>query len=372
MPPIEEFGETLAGTSPRAPEHPHMSPTFTLIAAAFMAIATPSEFHLSKHGVILPCGPNGAWDAGMVESPVIWYDSTAHRFAMVYAGYARTRTDARGYKAVARPQIGLAWSDDLLHWTKDPRNPIFGPSGVPGSPDAEGTPGPFIFPSHGTYYLFYFGTTSVGYERGTKTMNVATSRDLITWKRYAGNPIIVPAGDGWRKDAIWHPNIVEHNGTYYLFFNASGVVQGHEEEYTGYAVSNDLLHWQVMDAHSPLIVGSRKPGAWDASGRTGDPSVFFAGGRWFMAYYSWDGTKAQDGIAWTTAREFPLGWRPAAQNPILKVGAAGSFDAQHAHKPFVVVHQNTYYHYYTAVATDQTREIAVATAPLEDLLNVCK
>lgn len=335
------------------------------LLAVIMSLTTPHEPLLSKHGIVLPLGPHGAWDAGMVESPVIWYDSTAHRFAMVYTGYARTRKDTRGYKSVARPQVGLAWSDDLLHWTKDRRNPIFGPSGVPGSSDAEGTPGPFVIHAQGQYFLFYFGTTGVGYEKGVKSMHVATSKDLVTWKRYEGNPVISPAGDGWRKDAIWHPHVMRRGDTYYLFFNASGVAKGHAEEFIGYAVSTDLLHWEVRDADCPLIVGNMNPGAWDASGRTGDPSLFFADGRWFMAYYSWDGKKAQDGIAWTNAEDFPLGWRPVAQNPILKVGPAGSFDAQHAHKPFVVVHNGVYYHYYTAVADDETREIAVATAPLE-------
>ena len=337
-----------------------------------MNTAQPAQVNLTKHGVIIPCGPKGAWDAGMVESPVIWRDSRTGRFAMVYTGYARTREDIRGYKAVARPQVGLAWSDDLMHWQKDPRNPIFGPSGVAGSSDAEGTPGPFVIEAQGTYFLFYFGTTHVGYERGTKAMNVATSTDLVTWKRYEGNPIISPAGSGWRKDAIWHPNVVKHDSTYYLFFNASGVVNGHEEEYIGYAVSPDLLHWDVRDADCPLIVGSMKPGAWDASGRTGDPSVFFAGDRWFMAYYSWDKKNAQDGIAWTTAKGFPLGWRPVPQNPILRIGSPGTFDAQHAAKPFVVVHERVYYHYYASVADDETREIAVATAPLEAITELGK
>lgn len=345
---------------------------FGILFATLLALTMPPEFTLEKHGVILPLGPKGAWDAGMVESPVIWFDSTAGRFAMVYTGYARVRDDIRGYKAVGKPQVGLAWSDDLLHWEKDPRNPIFGPSGIPGTPDAEGTPGPFVIVAQGKYFLFYFGTTSKGYERGTKAMNVATSTDLVTWKRHEGNPIIAPAGSGWRKDAIWHPNVIAHGGKYYLFFNASGVVNGHEEEYIGYAVSTDLLHWDVRDADCPLLVGSMKPGSWDASGRTGDPSVFFAGGRWFMAYYSWDRTNAQDGLAWTTPTEFPLGWRTVPQNPILRIGPPGSFDAVHAAKPFVFLHNGIYHHYYTAVADDERREIAVATAQLDDVIALSK
>jgi predicted GH43/DUF377 family glycosyl hydrolase len=306
----------------------------------------------------------------MVESPVVWFDSHRHRFGMVYTGYARTREDMRGYGAVARPQVGLAWSDDLFHWEKDPRNPIFGPSGVPGSPDAEGTPGPFIIESSGRYFLFYFGTTSPGYEKGTKSLNLATSHDLVTWARYEGNPVVIPAGNGWRRDAIWHPNVIEHAGVFYLFVNASGVVDGHEEEYIGFAVSSDLKHWDVRDSECPLLVGSRKPGAWDAAGRTGDPSVFMAGDRWYMVYYSWDRTHAQDGLAWTTREQFPVGWRPVAGNPILRIGPPGSFDALHAAKAFALVHNGVYHHFYAAVAEDETREIALATAPLEELLKL--
>ncbi len=320
--------------------------------------------NLRKHGVRVPCGEPGSWDAGMVESPVVWHDIRRRCFGMAYAGYARLRNDVRGYPSVTRPQVGLAWSDDLVHWEKDTRNPVFGPSGIPGAPDAEGTPGPFIYPKDDLYFLFYFGTTAPGYEKGLKTLNVATSADLSQWTRYASNPIISPQGTGWRKDAIWHPHVISVDGTYLLFFNASGIVDGVEEEHIGHATSTDLLHWTVHDDDAPLLVGSRSPGTWDSTGRTGDPSVFLLGDRWFMAYYSWDRKHAQDGLAWTSAGRFPRGWQPLAQNPVLRIGPPGSFDALHAAKPFVIVHDDTYYHFYTAVSEDETREIALATAPV--------
>lgn len=325
-----------------------------------------ADLALKKHGIVLPCGPDGAWDAGMVESPVVWFDSHRRQYGMVYTGYASTHPGRRGYAAVTRPQVGLAWSTDLLHWHKDPRSPIFGPSGLAGTPDAEGTPGPFIIQEGALYYLFYFGTTQQGYEKGTKTLNLATSSDLVHWARNPGNPIITPAGTGWRRDAIWHPHVMKHEGEYLLFLNASGIVDAVEEEYIGYARSRDLQHWQVCDDDSPLLVGSRIPGAWDARGRTGDPSVFRVGDRWYMAYYSWDGTHAQDGIAWTTRERFPLGWQPMENNPVLRLGPPGSCDALHAAKPFVIVEDGSYYHFYTAVAEDEMREIALATASISE------
>lgn len=323
---------------------------------------------LVKLGVVLPVGKPGAWDSGMVESPVVWFDSARGRYGMVYTGYGRTDDTKRGYAHVTFPSVGLAWSDDLLRWEKDPRSPIFTGSGVAGSPDEAGATGPFVWFERGTYYLFYFGTTGKGYERGIKSMNLATSTDLVTWTRHKNNPIIAPSGIGWRRDAIWHPNIVNDNGRYYLFFNASGVVNemgmGLSEEFIGYATSDDLVNWNVDDTNSPLLVGSAKPGAWDASGRAGDPSVFKVGDRWYMAWYSWDRKNSADGMAWTTDEEFPLNWRVYENNPVLRIGEPGSFDALHAGKPFVFRTEKKHFHFYTAVALDETRQIAVAAEDL--------
>jgi predicted GH43/DUF377 family glycosyl hydrolase len=350
--------------------------TALLLAAAFWSGCLPSPgesdsppapfpgTRLVKQGVVLPVGSFREWDGGMVESPVVWYDSLRGAYGMVYTGYGSTDSTRRGYKFVTGPRVGLAWSDDLLHWRKDPRNPIFSGSGVEGTTDAAGASGPFLWAQGGTYYLFYFGVTGKGYEKGTKTLNVALSSDLVSWRRYEGNPIIVPSGPGWRRDAIWHPNIVRHGTTYYLFFNASGVVAGREEEWTGYATSEDLLHWTVDDRNSPVMTGSGTPGTWDASGRAGDPSVFSSGAFWYMAWYSWDRKNTSDGMAWTTQKDFPLGWRLYEHNPILRVGPPGSDDALHAGKPFVFRTGTTHYHFYTAVALDEKRQIAVATEPI--------
>lgn len=323
----------------------------------------PPGADLTKCGVVLKRGGPDTWDGGMVESPVVWYDSARRRYGMVYSGYNIAHPDVEGDDTVGRPQIGLAWSDDLFEWSKDPRSPIFGPSDRAGAPDAAGTTGPFLWSEDGTYFLFYIGTTAAGYEGGRKTINLAISEDLIHWKRHPGNPIIEPQGTGWRRDAIWHPHVREVDDTYYLFFNASGVVNGHAEETIGYATSTDLVHWTVHDEVSPVLVGSRREGEWDATGRAGDPSLYRVGDTWYMAWYSLGDTHAQDGLAFTSAEDFPLDWSFYARNPVLEAGPPGSFDALHAHKPFVVHTDTRHYHFYTAVDTAETREIALAVDP---------
>ncbi|MEM6337166.1 MAG: hypothetical protein AAF752_11395, partial [Bacteroidota bacterium] len=75
----------------------------------------------------------------------------------------------------------------------------------------------------------------------------------------------------------------------------------------------------------------------------------------------WDGVSTRDGLAWTSEDAFPYGWQPFDENPILDIGPSGSFDALHAGKPFVVWSDaGVCHHFYTAVAGDETRQIALA------------
>ena len=79
---------------------------------------------LTKCGLIVTRGAVGQWDAGMVESPVVWYDANRKKYGMVFTGYAWDKPPVMNYQAVSTPQIGIAWSNDLLHWEKDANNPI--------------------------------------------------------------------------------------------------------------------------------------------------------------------------------------------------------------------------------------------------------
>ena len=320
--------------------------------------------NIEKVGIIVRKGSVGEFDSGMVESPAVWYDDHFKKFGMVYVGYELIENKFSGYSSVAHPKIGLAWSDDLVYWSKDKNKPLFEGDKISNSSDCKGTSGPFIWHENKIYYLFYFGVTDIGYEKGEKTLNVATSNDLLTWTQYKNNPIIVPSGNGFRRDAIWHPNIVKNRDQYFLFFNASGIYNGIEEEFIGYAVSDNLMNWEVDDNNSPIMVGSGKKGSWDSSYRAGDPSVFKYKDKWYMTFYSWDNLHTQDGIAMTTEEEFPLGWKVYEKNPILKIGDPGTFDALHAGKPFSFLHKSSYYHFYTAVDDSENREIALAIGKL--------
>ncbi len=87
--------------------------------------------------------------------------------------------------------IGLAWSDDLLHWQLT--DPILTPQD--GAPwEHGGLYRPDLMLHRGTYYLYYNAKTDTlpeteggGWHEQT---GVATSTDLKHWTRYSGNPIL--------------------------------------------------------------------------------------------------------------------------------------------------------------------------------------
>ena len=119
--------------------------------------------------------------------------------------------------------IGLAWSDNLLHWQLT--EPILFPQDG-AAWEHGGLYRPDLLKDGDTYYLFYNAKTDTlpkseggGWHEQT---GVATSRDLRTWTRYAGNPVL-RNGPHDSRDARFasNPFVVRHGaqwGMYYFGF----------------------------------------------------------------------------------------------------------------------------------------------------------
>lgn len=326
------------------------------VTGAGTAEATISDrigLTLTKQGIVLAKGAGGTWDADLVESPSVMYDPKSGKWAMVYVGYGTT-TGAQ------RAGVGLAYSPDGITWTKQGSAAILPHSGTVGAPDQNGCSGPVLFwdDDNGQYVLYYIGLTATGYESGTKSICYATATSLTgPWTRHGA--VITTQAATWRSGAVWHVSIVEREGTWYCFFNANAA----GAETIGYATAPALTGpWTVDDTNSPLL--SPTGSGWE-SDHIGDPSVRRIGDMWVMAYYGVDASplSASDGIAVCPDHDFPLGpWARYSGNPVLAPGAA--YDAKYAHKPFVIYKGGVLFHYYTAVAADDTRQIALATEGL--------
>ena len=90
-----------------------------------------------------------------------------------------------------------------------------------------------------------------GYELRPGYEGVAVSDDGLSWRRAKDSPILSvhdPDCGDWEKSCIYQPWLVEHDGRFYDFYNAAcgGIEQ------TGLATSNDLLAWKRC-AGNPIL-----------------------------------------------------------------------------------------------------------------------
>lgn len=164
----------------------------------------------------------------------------------------------KGYESGAGV-IGLAWSDDLLHW--DLTEPILFPQD--GAPwEHGGLYRPNLVEYKGVFYLYYNAKTDTlpkseggGWHEQT---GVATSRDLKHWTRYAGNPILRNGGpDSWDARFASNPFVVRYKdwwAMYYYGLNRRGVAR------ELLALGHDPYHFTKVDQ---IIINPGQKGSVD-------------------------------------------------------------------------------------------------------------
>lgn len=329
-----------------------------------MDIATCLTPYKWKKPVLVGSGAEGAFDSRAVDCPFVFRHNDL--FYMMYVGF-----DGKGY------QTALATSDDLLNWqhlstilTRDEEGNAWDSRNIAGTwmlrdNDLHG-PG-HLKKWNGKYWLAYHSYPGDGYEAGSAKIGLAWTEDesLRSWNRLE-NPILVPEDGGeWEKGGLYKECLVEHEGTFYLFYNAKDKDEGRWIEQTGLATSKDLVQW-TRHEQNPVVQVT--PDAWD-SGFVSDPCVLRDGARWAMFYFGFNYKAAQEGIALS---DNLLDWRKY-EEPIITIGESNMIDSVFAHKPSVITHNGILYHFYTAcrrpMEGDATcnvfpefRTIAVATS----------
>ena len=180
------------------------------------------------------------------------------------------------------------------------------------------------------YRLYYTGIDA-DWKWGIGT---ASSTDLLHWEKHP-QPIL-PSGAVWDKD-IDFPYPIEVGGKYYVFYEAKrhSVVFPVDPEFgrwpgmtvahmysrsTGMAVSADGIHF----SKEPEPVFTADPhGSWDHDGICAS-RVYRYGDGFCMYYAGSDRRLVRTGLAFSDDLHH---WQRYAQNPIIDVGAAGSWDS---------------------------------------------
>ena len=146
--------------------------------------------------------------------------------------------------------IGHARSSDLKSWTILPN--ALGP-GKAGEWDDLATWTGCTLKYDDTWYLFYTGVNKA--EKGlVQRVGVATSKDLIHWEKYSGNPVMEADPEwyelldlkAWHDQAWRDPWIFRYEDQFHAFITAR-VNHGEPDGrgVIGHAVSDDLLHWKI-------------------------------------------------------------------------------------------------------------------------------
>lgn len=294
---------------------------------------------------------DGDFDSKAVDCPFVFRH--VGRFYMTYIGF-----DGAGY------QTGLASSDDLISWKRegcilrrDPASDVtrhnIAMTWIVRQNEIR-SPG-LLKRVNNRFLGVYHAYPNAGYEQGPAVIGLCWTDDLFHWHV---EPPCLTAGEGaaWERGGLYKPCLVEHDGTFYLFYNAKNEDRRWREQ-TGVATSRDLRTWQRYDGNPVLRNGSEA--TWDDRFAS-DPCVLLDRDKWLLFYFGLDSHgKARDLLATGTD---PFHFRKSGEI-VVDVGPPGSVDSTYAHKPSVIFHDGVLYHFYCAVSgkgANEVRGISVA------------
>jgi beta-1,2-mannosidase len=160
---------------------------------AQLCLATSQDLiHWQRHGVIMPAY-RGKWNVGWTKSGAIVHVKIEEKYWMYYLGDARDRGS----------QMGVAYSQDLLHWTEALDHPVL--SSRPGYFDSKVVePGPPpLLTDDGIFLLYNGADDKLNYSTGWALFDKHDPTKLLA---RAERPVFRPEREWERVGQV--PNVV--------------------------------------------------------------------------------------------------------------------------------------------------------------------
>jgi predicted GH43/DUF377 family glycosyl hydrolase len=193
---------------------------------AQLALATSKDLiHWERKGVILPAY-KGNWNVGWTKSGAILTQKINGHYWMYFLGTLADKTD----------QMGLAWSDDLLHWAEATKTPVLPRrSGQFDSRVVEPGPPPVL--THDGILLIYNGADDkLVYRTGWALFD---RKDPTKVLARAGTPIFAPERE-WEKvgqvpNVVFVEGLVRDRNRWLFYY-------GGADKYIGVAEATSSAH----------------------------------------------------------------------------------------------------------------------------------
>jgi len=179
-----------------------------------------------------------------------------------------------------------------------------------------------------------------------------TTSAQSVWSKFAGNPVFQAGSPAaWDRNAAGILSVIQDQGLYKAWYAGLDDSAGR----IGYATSPNGLSW---DRHLTPVLDLGSPGAWDDS-QVDHACVLLVGGTYRMWYSGDDGGSSRIGYA-TSADG--IVWEKFAGNPVLDLGALGSWEESEVFHPCVLFDGATYHMWYNGYGLNAQRT-GYATSP---------
>lgn len=273
---------------------------------------------------VLSPSQNG-WDSVHVKSPHIIEEN--NQLKMWYQG-----SDGKNWR------IGLATSNDGIHWKKHPDNPVLSPASTNSLSETDVVE-PTVIHANNQYHLWFnsFDKKTLRYK-----IRYASSSDGIHWKKHP-QPVLI-GQQNWDIKGVANPSVYFDQNTFHMWYQGWSYSSGWK---IGHATSKDGINWKE-DPNNPLNLPYQ--------GHLGGPVVIKNKKTFHLFYHT--GYSIPRAIYHLTSNDM-INWKCQDQCPVVESETQG-FDSFAVTTPTALFFHNTLYLWYGA-SNGSTWQIGLAS-----------
>ena len=207
---------------------------------------------------VLDVDTGQSWDNFFLDTPSWLKDSSGYK--MYYFG----DNDNNPLNSA----IGLAISNDGIHWKRYTHNPVLRP-GKNGDWDSLYIESPTVVYAKGKYFMYFSGVDSSYKVR----IGMALSTDGIHWTKYSNNPVLTEGKPGdWDSYSVATPSVIYKDSVFLMWYCGVSYIDLLDGKIdtikVGMAYSYDGFNWfknpsnPILTTYSPPFTEFEKRGPW--------------------------------------------------------------------------------------------------------------